>query len=54
MTLKFPQVLTLTFVIAKIMGGIDWAWALVFWPLYLAMGLELALRGLNYLLKNKP
>lgn len=53
MRLKFYQVLTLIFVIAKLMGSIDWSWGLVFWPLYVAVGLELSLRGLNYLLKNK-
>lgn len=53
MRLKFYQVLTLVFVIAKLMGSIDWSWVTVFWPLYVAAGLELTLRVLNHISKNK-
>lgn len=47
MRLKFPQVLSLVFVIAKLMGSIDWSWFWVFWPIYLAVSIELASRLLN-------
>ena len=47
MRLKFPQVLSLVFVIAKLMGSIDWSWFWVFWPLYLAIVIELADRALT-------
>lgn len=52
MRLKFPQVLSLVFVIAKLMGSIDWSWFWVFWPIYLAISIELSRRLLDNWLED--
>lgn len=43
MRLGLPNILTIIFVIAKILGYIDWSWWLVFLPTLVSVGLALIL-----------
>ena len=41
--LKLTHILTIIFVIAKILGYIDWSWWLVFLPSLISLGLGLVI-----------
>jgi hypothetical protein len=41
--MKFPQLLTLVFVIAKIFGYVNWSWWMVFTPIYVVFILHVLL-----------
>lgn len=45
-SIGFPGALTLVFVVAKLMGLVDWPWALVFMPIWIVL-LFVALLGIG-------